>query len=118
MHIYRNLVAAASSPRARRAAAGSVPRCPYKILDLSLLPSTAYGTLRAPGRHRLHRIADGAHAIIADAERRSRVLQCALNALCDRVCATEYASRGPFRLLERRYGLAQIAERGVSVAGL
>ena len=76
VHIYRNLVAAASFPRARRAAAGSVPRCPYKILDLSLLPSMANGALRVPGRHRGHHVANGAHvAAFSGGERVSRFSQ-------------------------------------------
>ena len=32
-----------------------------------------------------------------------------------RVRAAEHASRGPLRVLERRYGLAEIVERGVVV---
>ena len=32
--------------------------------------------------------------------------------LVDRVRATEHAPRGPFRVLERRHGLAEIVERG------
>ena len=33
----------------------------------------------------------------------------------ERVCATEHAPGGPFRVLERRHGLAEIVERGVGV---
>ena len=46
------------------------------------------------------------------AERGSRVLQIVLNPHYDRVRAAENAPRGPFCLLERRHGLAQIVERG------
>ena len=36
-----------------------------------------------------------------------------INRRCKRVLATKYAPRYPFRLLERRHGLAEINERGV-----
>ena len=49
---------------------------------------------------------------LAGAERGSRFLQCVLNIFCKRVRAAEHASRGPFHVLERRHGLAQIVERG------
>ena len=48
----------------------------------------------------------------AGAERGSRVSQILLNSVCGRVCAAEHAPRGPFRVLERRHGLAEIVERG------
>ena len=44
----------------------------------------------------------------AGVERVSRLLQFVLNVHCERVCAAEHAPRGPFRLLERRHGLAVI----------
>ena len=47
---------------------------------------------------------------------RPRVSQVALNVLCERVLATEHAQRGPFQVLERRDGFAQILERGGRVA--
>ena len=50
--------------------------------------------------------------IFAGAERGARVSQVALNCTCERVLATEHAPRGPFRVLERRDGLAEIVERG------
>tara|TARA_B100001769_G_scaffold255634_1_gene232293 strand:+ start:194 stop:466 length:273 start_codon:yes stop_codon:yes gene_type:complete len=37
------------------------------------------------------------------------------NLLYERVRATEHAPRGPFRVLERRHGLAAIVERGGGV---
>ena len=52
---------------------------------------------------------------LVDAERGSRVSQCVLNALCGRVRATEHAPRDPYRILERRHGLAEIVERGTGV---
>ena len=55
---------------------------------------------------------------LAGGERGSRLSQAELDYLYERVRPSKHAPRGPFRLLERRYGLAQIAERGVSVAGL
>ena len=33
----------------------------------------------------------------------------------DRMCATEHAPRDPFRVLERRHGLAEIVELGAGV---
>ncbi len=47
--------------------------------------------------------------------RASRGLQRVLNVHCDRMRAAEHAPRGPFRVLERRYGLAEIVERGAGV---
>ena len=38
-----------------------------------------------------------------------------LNIPHERVRATEHASRDPFRVLERRHGLAEIVERGAAV---
>jgi len=37
------------------------------------------------------------------------------NRCCERVCAAEHAPRSPFRVLERRRGLAEIVERGARV---
>ena len=51
----------------------------------------------------------------AGVERVSRALQFALHVHCERVCAAEHASRDPFRVLEGRHGLAEIAARGVVV---
>ena len=45
-------------------------------------------------------------------ERSSRVSQMEINPSCHRVYATEHAPSGPFRLLQRRHGLAEIVERG------
>jgi hypothetical protein len=42
-------------------------------------------------------------------------LQAALNRFYSRVRATKHAPRGPFRLPERRHGLAQIVKRGARV---
>ena len=39
------------------------------------------------------------------------------NLLYERVRATEHAPRGPFRVLERRHGFAEIVERGGGVLG-
>jgi hypothetical protein len=49
------------------------------------------------------------------AERGSRVSQIILNGLCERVRATEHASRDPLRVFERRHGVAEILERGAGV---
>ena len=49
---------------------------------------------------------------LAGAERVSHV---ALNIHCERVRATLPAPRGPFNLLERVHGLAEIVERGAGV---
>ena len=51
----------------------------------------------------------------AGAERGSRVLQGLLSHLCGRVRAAEHAPHDPFRVLERRHGLAEIVERGAVV---
>ena len=48
-------------------------------------------------------------------ERLSRMLEAFLNRSCDWVRATEHAPRGPFQLLERVHGLAEIIERGAGV---
>tara|TARA_B100000459_G_scaffold90320_1_gene50927 strand:- start:416 stop:565 length:150 start_codon:yes stop_codon:yes gene_type:complete len=45
----------------------------------------------------------------------SRSFQGALNPFCERVRAAEHASRDPFRVFERRHGLAEIVERGAIV---
>ena len=44
-----------------------------------------------------------------------RILQARTNRICERVCATEYAPRGPFSLRERRHGLIEIVERAVVI---
>ena len=44
-----------------------------------------------------------------------RFSQLNLDRLCDRVRATKHAPRDPFRILERRHGLAEIVERGGGV---
>ena len=46
--------------------------------------------------------------------RGSRVLKAQFDLHCERVRSTEYAPRDPFRVLERRHGLADIVERGAS----
>ena len=48
-------------------------------------------------------------------DRLSRLSQGFLNPNYVRVRAAEDAPRGPFRVLERRHGLAEIVERGVGV---
>ena len=48
-------------------------------------------------------------------ECRSHASQYVLNVHCERVRATEHAARGPFYLLERRHGLAEMVERGTGV---
>ena len=48
----------------------------------------------------------------AGAERFSRFSYGVLKFRCERVRATEHATRGPFRLLERIHGLADIVEGG------
>ena len=53
--------------------------------------------------------------LLGGAEGGSRLWYVALNPLCDRVRAAEHASRGPFRVLERRHGLVEIVERGGGV---
>ena len=45
-------------------------------------------------------------------ELRSRLPHIVLNPLCEWMRATEHAPRDPCRILERRYGLAEIIERG------
>ena len=52
---------------------------------------------------------------LAGAEDDERVSQCSVNSRCERVCTTEHAPRDPFRLFERRNGLAEIVERGARV---
>ena len=63
---------------------------------------------------RFERLAEVARRLCF-AEGGSRLLQIALNPLCGRVCTTEHASGGPFRILERRHGFAEIVERGGGV---
>ena len=48
-------------------------------------------------------------------ERKSRYFEAVLNIFCERVRASEHSPRGPFRILERRHGLAEIVERGTGV---
>ena len=52
---------------------------------------------------------------LAGAEGCARVLQHVLSLLRGRVRGSKHASRGPFRVLERRHGLAEIIERGAGV---
>ena len=47
-----------------------------------------------------------------DAEHSSRLLQVMIDVFCRRVRGTEHAPPDPFRVLERRHGLADIVERG------
>ena len=51
----------------------------------------------------------------AGVERGSRFLQFARSPFCERVRATKHAPRDPFRVLERRHGLAEIVKRGAGV---
>ena len=60
-------------------------------------------SLRAPRRR------------LAGAEGVSTPSQIELNGSCERMCAAEHAPRDPFRVLERRHGLAEIVERGAVV---
>ena len=60
-------------------------------------------SLRAPRRR------------LAGAERGSCVVQDALKSSCCRVRAAEHAPCNPFRVLERRDGLAEMVERGGGV---
>jgi hypothetical protein len=46
----------------------------------------------------------------------SRDLQGSLDIFCERMRAAEHAPRDPLRVLERRYGLAEIVERSAGVA--
>ena len=52
---------------------------------------------------------------LAGAEDGSHVSQVILDDSCERVRAAHYAPRDPFRVLERRYCLAEIVERGAVV---
>ena len=52
---------------------------------------------------------------LAGAERGSRGSQILLNRPRERICATEHAPRGRCHVLKRRYGLADIVERGAFV---
>ena len=49
---------------------------------------------------------------LAGGERGSRLSQADLDHLCERVRPSKHAPRGPFRLLERRHGLAEIVDGG------
>ena len=51
-----------------------------------------------------------------DLRARKRVSQSFLNRRCERMCATEHASRGPSSLLERRHSLAEIVARRAGTA--
>ena len=53
--------------------------------------------------------------VFAGLEHGSRVSKIALKCSCERVRATEHATRNPYRVLERRHGLAEIVERGAVV---
>ena len=59
--------------------------------------------------------ADGVSRARSTTSRASRGLQRVLNVHCDRMRAAEHAPRGPFYILERRHGLAEIVERGIVV---
>ena len=48
----------------------------------------------------------------AGAERYSRLTQAGIDSRCERMGAAEHAPRGPFHLLERRDGVAEVVERG------
>ena len=50
---------------------------------------------------------------LAGAERGSCISQIHLQLRYQRICAAQNAPRGPFRLFDRRHGLAEIIERGV-----
>ena len=65
--------------------------------------------LRIARRHRGHGVADV--RFFPGAERVSRSSQFALNVYCERVRPPKHTTRGPFYLLERRNGLAEIVER-------
>ena len=52
---------------------------------------------------------------IAGAKHGARGSQAALNVHRDRVRSAKYAPRDPFRLLQRRLGLAEVVERGAVV---
>ena len=53
--------------------------------------------------------------VFAGTELGPRESQGPLNVLCERMRAAEHAPRGPFRVLERRHGLAEVVERGGGV---
>ena len=53
--------------------------------------------------------------VLAGGEGDSRVSQVVLKRSCERVRASKHAPRGPFNLLERIYGLAELSERGGGV---
>ena len=55
--------------------------------------------------------------MFAGGECSSRRLQILLNPDCDRVRGTKHATTYPFRVFERRHGLADIVERGAVVFG-
>ena len=61
------------------------------------------------------RLNSSRRSTLAGAERGSRVSQGCPNIHCGRVRASEQASRDPFRVLERRHGLAEIVGRGCVV---
>ncbi len=53
--------------------------------------------------------------LLAGAELGSRNSEIVPDCCCKWVRATENAPRGPFRVLERRHGVAEIVERGAGV---
>jgi hypothetical protein len=53
--------------------------------------------------------------VFAGLEHGSRVSKIALNCSCERVRATEHATRNPYRVLERRNCFAEIVEGGAVV---
>ncbi len=54
---------------------------------------------------------------VAGGECGSRVSQAELDLPCERLRSSKHALRDPYRLLERRHGLAEIVERGGGVLG-
>ena len=56
----------------------------------------------------------GSHRTFAEGG--SQISQSFLNHPCHRVRAAQHASHGPFRVLERRHGLAEIVERGADIS--
>ena len=63
----------------------------------------------------LRGLEDDALPGFAGAEDGSRSSQVALNSFCEWVRATKHAPGNPFRLRERRHGLAEIVERRARV---
>ena len=101
-----------STTRSRRRVKFASRLDPHEAVDLRAEVDTET-ELRIPRRHRRHPLTDGLDgAAFAGAERGSRVLQICPYRSCERVRAAEHAPRSPFRLHERRQGLAEITERG------